>query len=78
MIKFECTKCGHSYRVSDNYAGKRVRCKQCSTVNQIPSPENEKIGCGDSVAAYNQLLQELSQYEKTAPALDPNASACPS
>jgi phage FluMu protein Com len=78
MIQFSCTKCGHTYRASDNYAGKRVRCKQCSTVNQIPSAETAgKTGCGDSVAAFNQLLQELSKFEKTAPEMDPNATASP-
>ena len=72
MIKFDCSKCGHSYRVSDEYANKRVRCKACSTINKIPSPEieMEKVGCGDSVAAYNDLLQELLKCEKQAPTLE--------
>jgi phage FluMu protein Com len=78
MIEFDCTKCGKRYRVSDNYAGKRVRCKECRTINQIPSSrEPENGGCGDSVAAFNLLLKELSLYEKTAPELDPSASAFP-
>ena len=71
MIKFDCTKCGHSYRVSDEYAGKRVRCKECSTVNKIAAaPEPEKVSCGDSVAAYNDLLQELLKCEQQAPTLE--------
>ncbi|HOK95515.1 MAG TPA: hypothetical protein PK052_09960 [Anaerohalosphaeraceae bacterium] len=70
MIKFDCIKCGHSYRVPDEYAGKRTRCKECSTINIIPTPEKEKVGCGDSIAAYNSLLEELSKYEKQAPAID--------
>ena len=70
MIKFDCTKCGHSYRVSDEYAGKRVRCKECSTVNKIAAPEPERVSCGDSVAAYNDLLKEMLKYEQQAPALD--------
>ena len=70
MIKFDCSKCGHSYRVPDEYAGKRSRCKECSTINTIPTPGNEKVGCGDSIAAYNSLLEELSKYEKQAPAYD--------
>ena len=77
MITFNCTKCNHSYRVPDDYAGKRVRCKQCQTVNEIPQAQT-KTGSDDSVAAFNQLLQELSQYEKTAPELDPNATGTPS
>lgn len=77
MIKFDCTKCGRNYKVSDQYAGKRIRCKECSEINTIPSAEVKEVGCGDSVAAFNNLLQELSQYEKTAPELDPNATANP-
>ena len=70
MIKFDCSKCGHSYRVSDQYAGKRVRCRECTTVNTVPAPEPQKVSCGDSVAAFNDLLQELLKCEQQAPALD--------
>lgn len=70
MIKFNCSKCGHSYRVPEQHAGKRVRCKECSTINTIPAEERETVGCGDSIAAYNNLLLELSKFEKQAPALD--------
>ena len=69
MIGFDCCKCEHSYRVPDQYAGKRVRCKECGEINLIPSAEVEKVGCGDSVANLNGLLQELSEFEKQAPAL---------
>jgi len=73
MIKFDCTKCGRSYRVSDEYAGKRVRCKECGTINKISAVEPEKVGCGDSVAAYNSLLQELLKCEQQAPAMEADA-----
>ena len=69
MIIFDCCKCGHSYRVPDKYAGKRVRCKECCEINLIPPVELETVGCGDSVANLNSLLLELSEYEKQAPAL---------
>ena len=68
MIRFDCFKCGHSYRVPDKYAGKRVRCKECGEINLIPAVELETVGCGDSVANLNSLLKELSEYEKQAPA----------
>lgn len=67
MIKFKCTQCAQEYRVSDDYAGKKVRCKSCSTVNTIPEPENK---CGDSLARYNNLLQELLECEKSAPTIE--------
>ncbi len=70
MIKFSCTSCAQTYRVSDEYAGKKVRCKSCSSVNIIPQPEKEKVECGDSVAAYNDLLQELLKAEKHSPTVD--------
>lgn len=70
MIEFDCSKCGRRYRVSDQYAGKRVRCRQCTTINLIPASEPEKVSCGDSVAAYNDLLNELLKYEKQAPAIE--------
>jgi ribosomal protein S27E len=73
MIKFDCCKCDHPYRVSDQYAGKRVRCKECGQINVIPSPAREAVGCGDSVANLNGLLQELSEDEKQAPAQDMEA-----
>ena len=69
MIKFTCSKCAQSYRVSDEYAGKRVRCKSCKNVNTIPSPEQE-VGKGDSIAASNNLLKELAKVEKQAPTVD--------
>lgn len=73
MIKFSCTQCGQSYRVSDEYAGKRVKCKGCGTSNTIPAVEKTEksvIGSGDSIAAYNNLLQELLKYEQQAPTLE--------
>ena len=72
MIKFSCSKCDKAYRVSDDYAGKKVRCKECQTVNMIPAaqPAQPEVGCGDSIAAYNNLLQELSKYEQQAPPIE--------
>ena len=70
MIKFRCSECDRVYRVSDGYAGKRVRCRMCSQVNTIPQLENETLGNGDSVSAYNDLLKELAKAEKDAPTLE--------
>ncbi|MCD6174355.1 MAG: hypothetical protein J7K65_01130 [Planctomycetes bacterium] len=70
MIKFDCIKCGRGYRVSDEYAGKRVRCRECSTINTVSAPEKKKVSCGDSIAAYNDLLQELLKCEQQAPSLE--------
>lgn len=72
MIQFTCKKCKKTYKVNEDYAGKRVRCKPCGTINEIPRGEPYKIGYGDSLAAYNRLLEALSEDEKTAPDLESN------
>lgn len=66
MINFNCCKCEHSYRAPDQYAGKRMRCKECGKINLIPSIEFERVSCGDSVANLNCFLQELAEFEKQA------------
>lgn len=68
MIKFKCGKCDHQYQVPENYAGRKVRCKSCKAACVIPKPKKDE--CGDSLARYNKLLQELQEYEKTAPAIE--------
>ena len=70
MITFICSKCERSYRVSEEYADKRVKCKGCSHVILIPKPENQTLGSGDSIAAYNDLLKELSKAENTVPTVE--------
>ena len=37
-IVFSCDSCQQNYRVGDEMAGKRVRCKKCSAVMTVPSP----------------------------------------
>lgn len=37
-ITFSC-KCGKSFRVKDEYAGKRTKCTGCSTALVVPEPE---------------------------------------
>jgi len=68
MIKFTCSKCAHQYQVADDYAGRKVRCKNCKTTCIVPKTDN--TGCGDSLARFNSLLQEMQEYEKIAPAAE--------
>lgn len=69
MISFKCIKCSHAYNVPDEHAGKKVRCKECQTINSIPPAANggSTLDCTDSIAAYNNLLNELLRCEKQAP-----------
>ncbi len=70
MIQFCCSKCNHEYRVPEEYAGKRARCKKCKNVNVIPdlqpvadfSSENY-----DSGAEFRNVFEELLKWERQAP-----------
>lgn len=42
-ISFECDHCGKSYRVKDEAAGKRFRCKECSSPLEVPSPDEDEF-----------------------------------
>ena len=37
MIQVQCGGCGKLYKVSDQFAGKKTRCKSCSAVIEIPA-----------------------------------------
>ncbi len=41
-IKFSC-ECGKAYKVSDKFAGKRVKCKQCGETVTVPSTTSDEI-----------------------------------
>lgn len=42
MTTFDCSGCGHQYQVSEKYAGKKVRCKKCNTINIIPGDNSDE------------------------------------
>src|SRR5262245_32967210 len=48
--------CGRSYRVSDEHGGKRIRCKDCSKVVEVPLPEAQ-LDEGPPVAASAMAVQ---------------------
>lgn len=41
-IDTECKKCGETYRVKDELAGKKIRCKACSTVMLVPQLDEDE------------------------------------
>lgn len=41
MITFQCTGCGHQYNIPEEYAGKKVRCKQCGKISFVPIPDTD-------------------------------------
>lgn len=40
-IKFKCKKCGKGYKVGDEKAGKKIKCRQCAAPVKIPEPDVE-------------------------------------
>lgn len=42
-ISLGCEECGKEYRVKDELAGKRIKCKECEAVITIPLSEVEEI-----------------------------------
>ncbi len=41
MIVFNCPTCEKKYRVADEFAGKKAKCKQCDTTMDVPYPAVE-------------------------------------
>ncbi|QDT47771.1 hypothetical protein Pan258_18080 [Symmachiella dynata] len=38
-IQVSCNNCGKTYNVSDNIAGRQIRCKECETIIYVPAEE---------------------------------------
>jgi phage FluMu protein Com len=53
-IKFHCNKCGVSVKAPDSYAGKRVKCPKCQSLNSLPA---------ESEALPYQLEVEVQDYD---------------
>ncbi|WP_428937626.1 hypothetical protein [Fontivita pretiosa] len=62
-ITAECTTCGRKYQAPDAMAGKRVRCKQCGNIFQVPQAD---IDSGPDLNA----IAELAELEKSFHAID--------
>ncbi len=65
MITFACKKCGSTYKLSDEYAGKRVRCKKCSHVIEIKAA----AAVDESMPDFDSLFTALAEEERSAPTL---------
>ncbi|MCX5636883.1 MAG: hypothetical protein NTX52_04215 [Planctomycetota bacterium] len=78
MIKFQCAKCSHDFRVPSEYGGKKIRCKKCNHINLIPVAGVEKKNTDDltkDVAQdfaeeYMDAFKALLKHEKEAPPID--------
>ncbi|HAW32475.1 hypothetical protein [Gimesia maris] len=61
-IKISCGICGKNYKVQDEAAGKKLRCKECGETIKIPEPEVE-FGDGDD---FSKLLDDAVEEEAKA------------
>ncbi len=67
MITFACEKCDSKYKLADEYAGKRVRCKKCSHVMLVPSPVST---VDENMPDFDALFTALAEEERKAPTLE--------
>ena len=51
-VSVQCTQCGTTYELKDEFAGKSVKCPQCDTVNVVPKP----VGGGDPAFDRDKFL----------------------
>ncbi|WP_339687876.1 hypothetical protein [Gimesia maris] len=61
-IKISCGICGKNYKVQDEAAGKKLRCKECGETIKIPELEAE-FGDGDD---FSKLLDDAVEEEAKA------------
>ncbi len=54
-IEFVCNGCTNTLRVPDEHAGKHARCPQCSTVNVIPSGNQNAPPANDLFSSPNPV-----------------------
>jgi|GEM_PF-7132432 len=62
MLKIRCTQCGAKMNAPDSFAGKRVKCKGCETVIQIPMT----TGAGQEQTAPRTVTDESPIKSATA------------
>jgi hypothetical protein len=58
-IRVNCEKCGFEYKLKDELAGKKVKCKICQAVFVVPRPQTgptpvDSTGHGDPVYRYTE------------------------
>ncbi len=41
MIKFSCNACGQRFSVENSFAGRKVKCPECSAPNRVPSDQSD-------------------------------------
>lgn len=72
-----CGNCGKNYRVPDHLAGKRLRCKQCKSVIEIPPAESvvEEPAIDPPLAFADENHEQFAAAAVTPPSLGQFAPA---
>jgi len=63
-LSVACPGCGREYRVKDELAGKKIRCKECDAVIAIPQPDEDELGLADDELAELQAAPPLSSASR--------------
>jgi predicted Zn finger-like uncharacterized protein len=80
MIEVACPKCAKQYRLADELAGKRVRCKDCGETITVPQPATVGASAGADegdipLSAPPPMPATPAPTRVVAPAVAPAASA---
>jgi len=78
MITFDCPKCGRSYKVPDEHAGKEMLCRQCKVLLNVPHARSKHETwfdpnydtCRMFMARNHDLFQALLKHEREAPPIE--------
>jgi hypothetical protein len=59
-ISFHCEECGQSYRVPDDKAGKKAKCKKCGTGMLVPAPPDvEQLPSGGEILRHKSRERDF-------------------
>lgn len=67
-IQVKCPNCSKEYRLKDELAGKKIRCKECETSFQIPVPKKKKQAQAEepegSISNFDLAALNLAEEER--------------
>jgi phage FluMu protein Com len=63
-ISFECSGCGATLKVKEQYSGRRIKCPRCETANQVPAESEESVD-EDEVVSRTPLSSAASRSKQT-------------
>lgn len=70
-IVFRCEQCGQRYRVGDDKAGKKAKCKQCSTMLRVPdNPAYEETAGGSRVFRHQERERDFEMAAGDSDAIE--------